>query len=216
MWFEGDLKMEKFWESNFIEKQTMWGFEPSDSAILAKNIFVKGKIKDILIPGIGYGRNVRIFLDHGITVTGIEISKTAIALARTQNKLDIPIFHGSVTDMPFDNRLYDGIFCYALVHLLNLRERRKFIKDCYHQLKPDGYMIFSTISKNDSLYGKGKQLSKDRFDMPHGAKLFFYDPDSVRREFGNYGLAGFSEIDEPVKFKKDGPPMKFTIVICKK
>ncbi|MDR1153572.1 MAG: class I SAM-dependent methyltransferase [Bacteroidales bacterium] len=208
--------MEKFWESNFIEKQTMWGFEPSDSAILAKNIFMKEKIKDVLIPGVGYGRNVRIFLDHGITVTGIEISKTAIDLARTLNKLDIPVFHGSVTDMPFDNRLYEGIFCYALIHLLNLRERRKFIKDCYHQLKPAGYMIFSTISKNDSLYGKGKQLSKDRFDMPHGVKLFFYDPDSVRREFGNYGLAGFSEIDEPVKFKENHPPMKFTIVICKK
>ncbi|MDR1172470.1 MAG: class I SAM-dependent methyltransferase [Bacteroidales bacterium] len=208
--------MEEFWESSFIEKQTMWGFEPSDSAIRANDIFVKEKIKDVLIPGIGYGRNARIFLDHGITVTGIEISKTAIDLARTQNKLDIPIFHGSITDMPFDNRLYDGIFCYALIHLLNLRERRKFIKDCCHQLKPGGYMIFSAVSKRDAMYGKGKQMSKDRFDMPHGAKLFFYDSDSIRREFGKYGLIGFSEIDEPVKFKKDDPPMKFTIVICKK
>lgn len=208
--------MEEFWESSFIEKQTMWGFEPSDSTILAKDIFVKEKIKDVLIPGVGYGRNASIFLDHGMAVTGIEISKTAIDLARTQNRLDIPIFHGSVTDMPFDNRLYDGIFCYALIHLLNLRERRKFIKDCYHQLKPGGCMIFSTISKRDAMYGKGKQVSKDRFDIPNGAKLFFYDPDSIRREFGNYGLAGFSEIDEPIKFKKDHPPMKFTIITCKK
>ncbi len=208
--------MTEFWESSFIEKQTMWGFEPADSAIMAKNIFIEGKAKDILIPGIGYGRNARIFLDHGMTVAGIEISKTAIDLARTQNKLDIPIYHGSITDMPFDKKLYDGIFCYALIHLLNQRERRKFIKDCYNQLKPNGCMIFSTISKNDPMYGKGKQLSKDRFDMPSGAKLFFYDPDSIKREFGNYGLTDFSEIDEPIKFKQDHPPMKFTIVICKK
>ncbi|PDM37114.1 SAM-dependent methyltransferase, partial [Bacillus cereus] len=26
----------EFWESSFIEKQTMWGFEPTESAILAK------------------------------------------------------------------------------------------------------------------------------------------------------------------------------------
>ncbi len=208
--------MTGFWESSFIEKQTMWGFEPADSAIMAKDIFVEGKAKDILIPGIGYGRNARIFLDHEMTVTGIEISKTAIDLARTQNKLDIPIYHGSVTDMPFDQKLYDGIFSYALIHLLNQRERKKFIKDCYNQLKPAGCMIFSTISKNDSMYGKGEQVSKDRFDMLNGAKLFFYDPDSIRREFGNYGLTGFSEIDEPMKFKKDHPPMKFTIIICKK
>ncbi len=208
--------MTEFWEESFIEKQTMWGFEPSNSAIITKDFFIEKKIKDVLIPGIGYGRNAKIFLDNGINVTGIEISKTAIELAKTQHKLDIPIYHGSVTDMPFDNKLYDGIFSYALIHLLNQRERSKFIKDCYHQLKPNGYMVFSTIAKNDPMYGNGKLLSKDRFEMPHEVKLFFYEPDSIKREFGNYGLADFFEIDEPIKFMENHPSMKFTILKCKK
>ena len=110
--------MTEFWESSFIEKQTMWGFEPSESAILTKDFFLKKKIKDILIPGFGYGRNAKVFIDHGINVTGIEISETAINLAK-QNGINTRIYHGSVTDMPFDNKLYDGIFCYALIHLLN-------------------------------------------------------------------------------------------------
>ena len=112
--------MTDFWEHTFKEKQTMWGFEPADSAIMVKDFFVKEKLKDILIPGIGYGRNAKIFLENGMTVIGIEISKTAIDLARTQNKLEIPIYHGSVTEMPFDGKQYDGIFSYALIHLLNL------------------------------------------------------------------------------------------------
>ena len=49
--------------------------------------------------------------------------------------------------MPFDNKLYDGIFSHALLHLLNEQEREKFIEDCYNQLKPGGYMIFTTVSK---------------------------------------------------------------------
>ncbi|MDV3429151.1 MAG: class I SAM-dependent methyltransferase, partial [Bacillota bacterium] len=114
--------MTEFWESSFIKNQMMWGFEPSDSAILTKDFFLEKKVNDILIPGIGYGRNAKVFIDNGINVTGIEISKTAIDLAR-QNGLNIPIFHGSVTYMPFDNKLYDGIFCYALIHLLNNHER---------------------------------------------------------------------------------------------
>ena len=183
--------MKEFWESSFIEKQTMWGFEPADSAIMVKDLFVENKITDILIPGIGYGRNTKIFLENGMNVTGIEISKTAIELARIQNRLDIPIHHGSVTDMPFDSKLYGGIFCYALIHLLNKRERKKFIDNCYHQLKPGGYMIFSTISKEDSLYAKGKAVSKDRFEVMKGAKLFFYDSDSIDREFKEYGLMDF-------------------------
>ena len=208
--------MTGFWEHNFKEKQTMWGFEPAESAITVKDFFMEEKINDVLIPGIGYGRNARIFLENGMNVTGIEISETAIRLARTKNKLEIPIYHGSVAEMPFDNKLYDGIFCYALIHLLNNRERKKFINDCYNQLKPGGYMFFSTISKKDSLYAKGKTVSKDRVEVMKGAKLFFYDTESIKREFDKYGLMDFFEMDEPIKFDNNCPPMKFTVIKCKK
>lgn len=149
--------MTEFWETSFIEKQTMWGFEPTDSAIVVKDFFLERNVKDILIPGIGYGRNAKVFTDNGIDVTGIEISQTAIDLAR-QNGLDINIFHGSVTAMPFDNKLYDGIFCYALIHLLNKHEREKFIKDCYNQLKPNGYMILQQFHKSPYVW-KGQTIS---------------------------------------------------------
>lgn len=193
----------------------MWGLEPSDSAILTKDFFLEKKVKDILIPGIGYGRNAKIFLDHGIDVTGIEISKTAIELAK-ENGLTIPIFHGSVSDMPFDNKLYDGIFSYALLHLLNEREREKFIKDCYDQLKPNGYMVFTTISKEAPMFGKGKQLGKDYYEITEGVKIFFYDSDSIKQEFGNYGLLEFSEIVEPHKNAENKPPFTFIMIKCQK
>ncbi|MCS0653398.1 bifunctional 2-polyprenyl-6-hydroxyphenol methylase/3-demethylubiquinol 3-O-methyltransferase UbiG [Cytobacillus firmus] len=207
--------MTEFWESSFLEKQTMWGFEPSDSAILMKEFFLEKKVKDILIPGFGYGRNAKVFIENGIDVTGIEISKTAIELAR-DNGLTMPIFHGSVTDMPFDDKLYDGIFSYALIHLLNESEREKFIHSCYNQLKPDGYMIFTAISKEAPMYGKGKQLGKDYFEIIDGVKMFFYDSDSIKQEFGKYGLIEISEIVEPHKDNETKPPFTFTMVKCQK
>lgn len=207
--------MTEFWESSFIENQMMWGFEPSDSSILTKDFFLEKKAKDILIPGFGYGRNAKVFIDNGINVTGIEISKTAIELAR-ENGLNSNIFHGSVTDMPFDNKLYDGIFCYALIHLLDSSAREKFIKDCYNQLKPNGYMIFTTISKEAPMFGKGKQLGKDYFEIREGVKMFFYDSDSIKQEFGEYGLIEFSEIVEPHKNMENKPPFKFLMVKCQK
>jgi SAM-dependent methyltransferase len=209
------MKKNEFWESCFIEKQTICGFEPAESAIAAKDSFLKEKAGDVLIPGIGYGRNAGVFLDAGMNVTGIEISKTAIELARTQTRLNIPIYNGPVADMPFDDNRYDGIFSYAQIHLLDKNERDKFIRDCYNQLKPDGSMFFSCISKNDPMYGSGRELSRDRFEMPSGVNLFFYDADSIRQEFGNYGLMDFSGIDEPVKFMPNHPPMKFTLIKCR-
>ncbi len=208
--------MTEIWERTYRGIKILWGFEPSDSAIISKDFFLEHGVKDILIPGIGYGRNARIFCDNGFNVTGIEISKTAIDLARSKNNLDIKIQYGSVTEMPFDSKKYEGIFCYALVHLLNFRERRKFIKDCFNQLKPNGYMIFTIVSKKVPMYGSGKRLSKDRFEVAKGMRVFFYDDESVKREFGNYGLIEFSEIDEPIKHMDNEPPLKLILVKCKR
>jgi SAM-dependent methyltransferase len=204
----------EFWEKSFKEKQTMWGFEPADSAVRAKDLFLREGVKDVLIPGIGYGRNAKIFIENGMRVTGIEISQTAIGLAR-ENKLDIPVYHGSVAGMPFDDCLYGGIFCHALIHLLNSRERKKFIRDCYNQLKPGGYMLFSTLSKASPMYEAGRRISKDRFKMRTGATLFFYDTDSVKQEFGRYGYIACEPVDEPVRFAPAHPPMNFSLITCR-
>lgn len=102
--------MTELWEAVFMDKQTMWGLEPTTSALLARDRFVCSGAKDVLIPGVGYGRNAKPFLERGMAVTGIEISETAIALARSQLGLDFPIHHASVSSMPLDDRQYDGIF----------------------------------------------------------------------------------------------------------
>lgn len=190
----------EFWEANFIEKHEMWGFEPSNSAILVKDFFVQNSIKNILIPGIGYGRNAQIFKDNGIAVTGIEISKTAIEMARKHYGTDMTIYHGSVTDMPFDNCQYDGIFCYALIHLLDDSEREKLIRDCYNQLTDNGYMVFTIISKEAPTYRKGKFISKDRYEIFEGVQMYFYDIASINDEFSKAGLFEITEVSENFPF----------------
>lgn len=195
-----DSPKTEFWEASFIEKQEMWGFEPSNSAVLTKDFFVQKSVKSILIPGIGYGRNAQIFRDNGISVTGIEISRTAIEMGRKHFGTDMVVYHGSVTDMPFDNCQYDGIFCYALIHLLDSSERAKLIRDCYTQLATNGYMVFTAISKGAATYGKGKFVSKDRYEIFDGVTMFFYDRESIHAEFGKAGLFETTEVVENFPF----------------
>lgn len=207
---EDENKKPEFWESAFGEKQEMWGFEPSKSAVLTKDFFVEKSIRNILIPGIGYGRNAQIFTENGITVTGIEISKTAIEMARKHYGTAMVIHHGSVTDMPFDQHQYEGIFCYALIHLLDSNERAKLISGCYAQLSENGYMVFTVISKAAHTYGQGKFISKDRYEIFDGVKMFFYDEESIKSEFGNAGLVEVTAISESqpfflIKCKKESP-----------
>lgn len=192
--------MVEFWEDSFKEKQEMWGIQPAYSALLAKDFFIEKSIKTVLVPGMGYGRNAKIFQDSGMLVTGIEISKTAIELAKKKYGASMNIHHGSVTDMAFDNNQYDGIFCYALVHLLDYNERVKFISDCFAQLVEKGYMIFTVVSKKASIYGQGKYIGKDRFEMFSGVRMFFYDREAIYEEFSKYGLFEITEIDENYPF----------------
>lgn len=192
--------MTEFWEEAFKDKQKMWGSAPAASAVVTKDLFAENGVKNMLIPGIGYGRNAQPFRESGITVTGIEISQTAIELAHKHVGQELKIYHGSVTDMPFDNHLYDGIFCYGLIYLLNKHERLKLIQDCYQQLTENGIMVFTAITKQAHTYGQGTRIDKDRFEMFGGVKIFFYDQETINEEFGNAGLFDISEVTENYPF----------------
>ena len=199
--------MTEFWEEAFKNKQEMWGLEPAKSTVLTKDLFIKHNVKSVLIPGIGYGRNAQIFRDNEMTVTGIEISQTAIDLAHNHFGNDLMIYHGSVTEMPFDDKLYDGIFCYGLIYLLDKAEREKLIQDCHNKLTENGFMVFTTITKQAQTYGQGILISKDRFEMFGGVKIFFYDNTSIEEEFGKAGLFEIIEVVENYPFH---------IINCKK
>jgi SAM-dependent methyltransferase len=205
-----------FWEEMFQNIGLLWSFEPADSAVFTANLFSEHGIQHVLIPGVGYGRNAKVFLEKGMDLTGIEISETAIRLAR-ENGMSFPVYCGSVLKMPFNNIKYDGIFCYALIHLLNQMERQKFLKCCYNQLQENGIMVFITVSKGyKRLYEAGIPISKDRFRIQNGLDVFFYDSVSVECEFGKFGMIEFREIEEPVKHMPNEEPMKLWMIVCRK
>ncbi len=66
------------------------------------------------------------------------------------------------------------------------------------------------------MYGFGKRVSKDRFKMEKGLHVYYYDLESATKEFKNYGLIDVQEIDEPIKFMENQPPLKFVMIKCQK
>lgn len=190
----------EFWEAAFTDKREMWGCEPAQSAVIAKELFAEQGVKNVLVPGIGYGRNAQLFIDNGMSVTGVEISATAIEMARNHYGDSMKIYYGSVGDMPYDSKKYDGIFCYALIHLLGSEERKKLIQDCYNQLTDNGYMVFTAISKDAATYGTGTFISEDRYELHGGVKMFFYDKEVITEEFSNAGLYEVTMIEESYPF----------------
>lgn len=205
--------MSEFWEKAFQEKKMMWGEDPITLAGDVSDIFKQRAFRTVLIPGFGYGRNAVPFYENGFDITGIEISQTAIELAYQLLGPDIRVFHGSVEEMPFDQTIYDGLFCHALIHLLDSDQRKKLIQNCYDQLQYDGLMVFTAITKDASTYGIGEKLGPDRYRTQHGVNLYFYDDTSIKEEFRAFGLIEATKIDEG----GDGKPLtRFWKIVCQK
>lgn len=150
-----------------------------------------------------------------MNVTGIEVLPTAIGLCRKEFDVlkDVAIHEGSVTDMPFDDEVFDGIFCYGLIYLLDEASRKIFLDSCFRQLAPGGLMIFSVISKQASFFGQGKCLGTDCYERSPGVSIFFYDALSAEQELSSYGYVSQSCMDEP---HSDGSTMPFINVVYKK
>ncbi len=68
-------------------------------------------------------------------------------------------------------------------------------------------MIFTSVSKQASIYGKGEKIGAEQFAMFGGINMFFYDFDSIHAEFDQYGLLEIREVEEN---------FPFYIIICQK
>ena len=206
--------MDEFWEKSFQEKGAMWGAAAAVSAVSAAEMFREKEYKEILIPGIGYGRNAGPFIHAGMKVAGIEISETAIHLLRGSFGSSINVFQGSVTEMPFETKTYDGVFSFALLHLLSQPERQNFIQACYEQLKRGGTMIFTSIAETAPMFGTGKKIADRLYETRPGVRLFFYDYQSIREEFGSVGLTNLKTIIEPAHSDSGAPELDFLWIEC--
>lgn len=61
-------------------------------------------------------------------------------------------------------------------------------------------MVFTAITKKAKTYGQGKLISKDRFELFGGVKIYFYDDESIKKEFGKVGLYEVTEVKENYPF----------------
>lgn len=203
-----------YWDKLFKDG-TIWGTEPSNSAYWTADFFRKNGVSSVLIPGIGYGRNIFPFLNHDMQVTGIEISKKAIETANSLYN-NINIHHGSVLNMPFDEITYEGNYCYSLIHLFNKSQRNKILKSFYNQLAPGGLMVNVVISTETHNYGEGKKVSYNRYLLDNGISVFYYDSPSIENEFKEFGLIDFQSYEEPIKFMVGQEPLTCYRIICRK
>ena len=161
-------------------------------------------MKKILIPGAGYGRHTHFFSTNNYEVTGIEISEIGLNTARefdSKSKLIL----GSVLDMPFDDEIYDAIFCHNLLHLLFEKQRILFIEKCYKQLKNAGFAFFSVFSDKDNSFGKGVRLEENTFESKPYRPMHYFTEEDLLQHFHAFSVIETDIFEEKENHGELGP-----------
>lgn len=194
----------EYWNDRYSDGGKIWGTEPSKTAKYALKLFNNYDIRNLLIPGSGYGRHTKYFSENNYNVTGIEISATGINIAKEFDGKSKYIL-GSVLDMPFNDVKFDAIFCYNVLHLLLKNERTIFIEKCYNQLDYKGFAFFAVFSNEEQSYGRGKMIEENTFESKPYRPTHYYTEQDLLDEFNYFSVIDTGIIEENENHGELGP-----------
>ncbi len=99
-----------------------------------------GEAPDVLDAGCGTGRMSRYLTDRGCQVRGIDLSAGMIRMARRDHP-DIPTDVGTITELPFEDGSFDGLFYwYSIIHLPDAAVPKVF-EEARRVLRPGGQLL---------------------------------------------------------------------------
>ncbi len=154
------------WERIYTEQGRVQ-IDLLDTAIAARDIFLREGCKNILDLGCGTGRHTLMLADKGFSVHACDISQAGIDITR---KLidDVGLMNVSYSiqdmyDLNLQNEMFDGILC-IWVQGHGIREDvQQGILEAHRILKNGGIFYTDFVIKDDITYGIGEEIAPDTF-----------------------------------------------------
>jgi SAM-dependent methyltransferase len=126
----------------------------------------------VLDLGCGVGPNALYLAEYGATVTGIDISPTAIEIAKTRAREASAVIDYRVGNMgaalPFPEHSFDLILDIMASNSLTEAERDIHLKEMHRVLSPGGHLIYRGLCKD------GDSNAKNLIKMFPGAERDTY------------------------------------------
>ncbi len=130
------------WDERYRSGDTPWDFggTPSD---LRAFLSEKGPIGRVLVPGCGSGHDGRALLDAGNDVVAIDLSETAVQLARKRIGDDRAqaIFQADFFAADLGKNAFDAIYERTFLCALDPALRDRYLERIRELLKPGGWLF---------------------------------------------------------------------------
>lgn len=163
----------ELWNENRKKYDLQW---PDENVVryLNKN-FKNAEGKTLIDFGCGSGRNTFVMAQMGFKVYAIDYNEDCLQL--TKEKIDklssaqVVYTRNNRTDIPVPLESADGVIAWGALFYVNSKERIELFKQIREVLKPHGLFFADYRTKEDSHYGKGREIEKDLFVLEDSGSL---------------------------------------------
>lgn len=202
----GKDAMRRTWEDSFEEQVRSGAYNTAPVEALVRNVsyHLRAQFPSGVPPGLsflemgcGAGPNLVWLAEKGLTVSGVDIAPTALALAHERLRrggheaLTGNLLEGSVTDVPLPDASFDGILESCVFQHLAREDRARAFAEVRRLLKPGGVFAGYLLSDAHTIYQdkRHRELADDPGTLvleEGGSKLYL----------SNIGLAHFFRREE--------------------
>ncbi len=193
-----------YWDARFGSEGKIWGDRPSRTAEYASAAFRKHGVRDVLVPGAGYGRNAVLFSRSGFAVTGVEISQAAVKIAMASGD-GVKYLQGSFLDVSVAPGSFDAVYCFNVLHLFKEADRRRFVAKCADALRDGGLAFFAVFSDTEASYGKGTSTEANTFESKPGRPVHYFTDEDLRDHFAGFDVLESGLMEDPEDHGDEGP-----------
>jgi SAM-dependent methyltransferase len=178
------------WTRAYQHGMTMW--QPQESIVMFAARYlkrredltrwtVKRQVTRVLDLGCGNGSNARFFAQQGYRALGIDLSPSAIEIARAwfaEEGLEADLRVGSCLDLPYEDGFVDVVVSHGVLDHLSPAEGVTAMAEVHRVLRPGGLCFLTLVAVNDCEFGSGAAAGRNTFVLPGG-----YEKGLVQRYF---------------------------------
>jgi tellurite methyltransferase len=154
---------ERRWTNEEIRQDWL---NPEPLVVQAVPLLHQRGVQTVIDIGCGVGRHALYLADQGFTVTGIDLSRSGLDVARqaaSSAGVTIDYRTGDFTDIPAEVRSFDLALAWNVIYHGDEDVVRTAFAEIRRVLKPGGLFLGTMISKRHSRYGEGTEIRPNTF-----------------------------------------------------
>ena len=177
------------WEKEYKLKGKLWR-GMSTSFDFATYLPTGAKVLEL---GCGDGKTLAALVAGEFQVTGIDVSPTAVNLAKEKIGDKAKFVVGGVCSLPFKRKSFDAVVAIHVFDHLTENERKLAVKEAKRVLKPGGVLFFEGFSVKDFRFGKGVEVEPKTFRRKNNVWYHYFSLVEAKRLFFDFELVNCAE-----------------------